>query len=242
MLQIAQLGARLATRDDGARSPVRQGERVRCRRSRPVRYRPDLHRGTRRRRQRRMTSPPRCAHPEASEEERVTSAAGGGTRAEWSDRAARPRWSSPTPTCAGRCFPSCTRCRTSSATSTRARSPLVAQELNISRADVHGVVTFYSDFRRPRRRRCDVRVCRAEACQSVGGRALAAHATRAPRRRLRRHDRRRRGHARPGLLPRQLRARPVGRGRRPAVRPRRRRPARRAGRDRARAGGDDRRP
>lgn len=55
--------------------------------------------------------------------------------------------------------------------------PVVAKALNLSRADVHGVLTFYSDFRTtpPGRRR--VGVCRGEACQSVGGRALAEHAT-----------------------------------------------------------------
>jgi len=54
--------------------------------------------------------------------------------------------------------------------------PLVAKALNLSRADVHGVVTFYSDFRTtpPGRRR--VAVCRGEACQARGGRELAAHA------------------------------------------------------------------
>ncbi len=54
---------------------------------------------------------------------------------------------------------------------------LLAQELNLSRAEVHGVVTFYHDFRdRPAPRRT-LRICRAEACQSVGARELAAHAT-----------------------------------------------------------------
>ncbi len=55
--------------------------------------------------------------------------------------------------------------------------PLVAKALNLSRADVHGVLTFYSDFRTtaPGARR--IAVCRGEACQSVGGRSLAEHAT-----------------------------------------------------------------
>jgi formate dehydrogenase subunit gamma len=53
--------------------------------------------------------------------------------------------------------------------------PLLAKELNLSRADVHGVVTFYRDFRdAPAGAR--VRVCRGEACQAVGAEALAAHA------------------------------------------------------------------
>jgi formate dehydrogenase subunit gamma len=56
--------------------------------------------------------------------------------------------------------------------------PLVARLLNLSRADVHGVVTFYRDFRDRAPAPVQVRVCRAEACQAVGGHELAAHATR----------------------------------------------------------------
>lgn len=55
--------------------------------------------------------------------------------------------------------------------------PLVARALNVSRADVHGVVTFYPDFRTTPPGATRVAVCRGEACQSVGGRALADHAT-----------------------------------------------------------------
>ena len=52
--------------------------------------------------------------------------------------------------------------------------PEVADVLNLSRAEVHGVVTFYADFRdRPAGRRV-IRLCRAEACQSMGGEAVAA--------------------------------------------------------------------
>lgn len=54
--------------------------------------------------------------------------------------------------------------------------PLLAAELNISRADVHGVVTFYADFRAEPGGRTHVRLCRAEACQSVGAERLVAHA------------------------------------------------------------------
>ncbi|MFN8169750.1 MAG: formate dehydrogenase subunit gamma [Candidatus Nanopelagicales bacterium] len=54
--------------------------------------------------------------------------------------------------------------------------PLVAKALNLSRADVHGVITFYSDFRTQPPGRRTVAVCRGEACQSRGGRDLAAHA------------------------------------------------------------------
>ena len=52
----------------------------------------------------------------------------------------------------------------------------LAQALNLSRADVHGVISFYHDFHREPRGRHVVRVCRAEACQSVGCEALAKHA------------------------------------------------------------------
>ena len=54
--------------------------------------------------------------------------------------------------------------------------PMVAEALNLSRADVHGVVTFYHDFRREPPGRHVVRLCRAEACQAAGGEALAARA------------------------------------------------------------------
>ncbi|MBN8482633.1 MAG: formate dehydrogenase subunit gamma [Xanthomonadales bacterium] len=52
--------------------------------------------------------------------------------------------------------------------------PLIAQALNISRADVHGVVTFYPHFRSTRAGRHVLRLCRAEACQAMGARALEA--------------------------------------------------------------------
>ena len=53
--------------------------------------------------------------------------------------------------------------------------PLVAEALNLSRAEVHGVVTFYHDFRQTPPGRHVLRVCRAEACQSMGADHLAAH-------------------------------------------------------------------
>ncbi|GAA0484583.1 formate dehydrogenase subunit gamma [Paractinoplanes deccanensis] len=56
--------------------------------------------------------------------------------------------------------------------------PVLAAELNISRADVHGVVTFYSDFRSEPAGRTVLKLCRAEACQSVGAEQLVAHAER----------------------------------------------------------------
>ena len=54
--------------------------------------------------------------------------------------------------------------------------PLIAEELNISRAEVHGVITFYHDFRTSPPGRCVVKLCRAEACQSVGSETVAAEA------------------------------------------------------------------
>jgi formate dehydrogenase subunit gamma len=53
---------------------------------------------------------------------------------------------------------------------------MVAEALNLSRAEVHGIVTFYHDFRHAPSGRHVLKLCRAEACQSVGGDALAAHA------------------------------------------------------------------
>src|SRR6266513_2604656 len=54
--------------------------------------------------------------------------------------------------------------------------PMVASALNLSRAEVHGVFTFYHDFRRAPAGRHVLKLCRAEACQAAGGDALAARA------------------------------------------------------------------
>ena len=54
--------------------------------------------------------------------------------------------------------------------------PLIAAELNIGRAEVHGVVSFYHDFRDAPAGKHVVKICRAEACQSVGANALSDHA------------------------------------------------------------------
>ena len=54
--------------------------------------------------------------------------------------------------------------------------PVIAGELNLSRAEVHGVVTFYHDFRDHPAGRHVLKLCRAEACQSMGGEALAERA------------------------------------------------------------------
>ncbi|MBI3760057.1 MAG: formate dehydrogenase subunit gamma [Deltaproteobacteria bacterium] len=53
--------------------------------------------------------------------------------------------------------------------------PMIASELNLSRAEVHGVVSFYHDFRHEPPGRNIVRICRAESCQAMGGVALANH-------------------------------------------------------------------
>ena len=52
----------------------------------------------------------------------------------------------------------------------------LADILNLSRADVHGVVEYYHDFRTAAPGRHIVKICRAEACQAMGGRELEAHA------------------------------------------------------------------
>lgn len=54
--------------------------------------------------------------------------------------------------------------------------PIIASELNLSRAEVHGVVSFYHDFRDHPAGRHVLKLCRAEACQSMGGDALAERA------------------------------------------------------------------
>jgi formate dehydrogenase subunit gamma len=57
--------------------------------------------------------------------------------------------------------------------------PLIAHQLNLSRAEVHGVISFYHFFRQQQPGKHVIYVCRAEACQSVGARELEAHAKRA---------------------------------------------------------------
>lgn len=53
--------------------------------------------------------------------------------------------------------------------------PVIADELNLSRAEVHGVLSFYHDFRKHPVGQHVVKVCRAEACQSMAGRELEDH-------------------------------------------------------------------
>jgi formate dehydrogenase subunit gamma len=53
--------------------------------------------------------------------------------------------------------------------------PVLAEILNLTRAEVHGVLSFYHDFRHEPPGRNVVRVCRAESCQAMDGVALAEH-------------------------------------------------------------------
>jgi formate dehydrogenase subunit gamma len=54
--------------------------------------------------------------------------------------------------------------------------PLMAEALNVSRAEVHGVLTFYHDFHTQPEPRRIIKLCRAEACQSLGCEDLVRHA------------------------------------------------------------------
>lgn len=56
--------------------------------------------------------------------------------------------------------------------------PLVADALNLTRAEIHGIVTFYHDFRTAPPGTHVLKLCRAEACQAMGGDALAGEARR----------------------------------------------------------------
>ena len=54
--------------------------------------------------------------------------------------------------------------------------PVIGRALNLSRAEVHGVVSFYPHFRRTLPGRHVVQICQAEACQAMGAAKLTAHA------------------------------------------------------------------
>jgi formate dehydrogenase subunit gamma len=54
--------------------------------------------------------------------------------------------------------------------------PVIASELNLSRAEVHGVISFYHYFRQTPPGRHTVQICQAESCQAMGSQALTAHA------------------------------------------------------------------
>lgn len=54
--------------------------------------------------------------------------------------------------------------------------PTIAAALHLSRAEVHGVISFYHDFRSAPAGSHVLQICRAEACQAMGSRALEVHA------------------------------------------------------------------
>ena len=54
--------------------------------------------------------------------------------------------------------------------------PIIAKDLNISRAEVHGVITFYHDFRETPAGAHVLKLCRAESCQAMGADRVAAYA------------------------------------------------------------------
>lgn len=54
--------------------------------------------------------------------------------------------------------------------------PEIASELNLSRAEVHGVITFYHHFRQTPPGRHTLQICQAESCQAMGSVALTEHA------------------------------------------------------------------
>lgn len=54
--------------------------------------------------------------------------------------------------------------------------PMIALALNLSQAEIHGIISFYHDFREQPPGRHVLRLCRAEACQSMGCDALVARA------------------------------------------------------------------
>jgi formate dehydrogenase subunit gamma len=57
--------------------------------------------------------------------------------------------------------------------------PVIAKRMNLSRAEVHGVMSFYHDFREDPAGHHVLKLCRAEACQSMGADRVAAHAQKA---------------------------------------------------------------
>ncbi len=53
--------------------------------------------------------------------------------------------------------------------------PLIAEALNISKAEVHGVISFYHDFRHEPPGRHTLKMCRAESCQAMGCERVIDH-------------------------------------------------------------------
>ncbi|MGH9962140.1 MAG: formate dehydrogenase subunit gamma [Pyrinomonadaceae bacterium] len=54
--------------------------------------------------------------------------------------------------------------------------PIVAEELNLTRAEVHGVISFYHDFRSKPPGRHVVKICQSESCQAMGSETLTVYA------------------------------------------------------------------
>ena len=54
--------------------------------------------------------------------------------------------------------------------------PVIAEGLNLTRAEIHGVISFYHFFRATPAGRHTIQICRAESCQAMGGRELERHA------------------------------------------------------------------
>ena len=57
--------------------------------------------------------------------------------------------------------------------------PIIAKRLNQTRAEIHGVMSFYHDFREQPAGQHVLKLCRAEACQAMGADRVAAHAQKA---------------------------------------------------------------
>ena len=92
--------------------------------------------------------------------------------------------------------------------------PMIAAALNLTRAEVHGVVSFYHDYKRKPAGRRVLKFCRAEACQAAGGDAVAERAAKKLGIAFGETTRRWRDVAGGGVLPRALPCRSVGHARR----------------------------
>ena len=112
--------------------------------------------------------------------------------------------------------------------------PLIADALNISRAETLGVVSFYHDFRRSPVDGRVLKLCRAESCQAMGCEDLVSHLAVRHGVKVDGAGRRFRDSRRIGLLPRQLRSLPRRAARRRTDRPSRPRSPRRDRRRRPR--------
>ena len=134
----------------------------------------------------------------------------------------------------GGCCRSCTICSDRFGYIDDAAIPLIADALNISRAETLGVVSFYHDFRRSPVDGRVLKLCRAESCQAMGCEDLVAHLEARHGVKPDERGRGRRAPCRNGLLPRQLRAFAVRAARRRADRPSRPRSPRRDRRRRPR--------